>query len=211
MIKPGILTFIVGWAFAGIVVDECLCANPSPRLEAELAIAYRTLSGRTSVAIRRQSLQAGDPLTLELEFRCDGGAADVYDSFLCMHDPNRASLRIFDATGHFVGNALAKITSNENAPGRWVRVQEATITGRVLQIETGELTVLSSETRDMKDDRTSLKVLGPGKYSAQLVLFGRFLDVRVHGGESPVLRPGIDGSKEICRSNVLEIEVRSMR
>ncbi len=187
-----------------------------PKLGRELRLgapATGHFGGWASISADQHVVREGQPLTVESLFHCDSGSERVYDPFFCAGDGLRASLRVFDASEQFLGNVLSNVAFDVEPHQRWVGHREWTIMGRAVRVDAAGVTSYAAGTGPTDGDRALIASLGEGKYVIQLVLFWRFIDPRNASNDAPELRPNArgypepTGHEEICRSNVLEIEV----
>jgi hypothetical protein len=193
-------------------------AESRPMLRDELLLKflkYAHYAGRASIRTEQRVVMKSEQLAVEVRFECEQGDRDIYDAFFSTGDPVRAALRVFDEKGNYVGNALTAVPCAPPGRQRWLYVPAIpgrTTIGRAVRIETGDRTALAVIG---KGDRALLARLGPGKYQLQFVLFWHFLDPPTdpdrgdYAPRPPSLNipPSLDESEEICRTDVLQIEV----
>jgi hypothetical protein len=183
-------------------------AIDSPKLGTELRLensSTGTLMGTAVVTVEQQWARAGEALKAEVQFRWEAGGG-IFDPFFSSGDPARASLRVFDASGRFVGNALHEVRCDVLLSELWVAAQPGTVMGRRICLPTGiEANYRGLESVPVEESVRPLH-LGIGKYSLQLVLHGRFLDTHLDGGLTP-RSAQVNHDKEICRSHPVEVEV----
>ncbi|SRR6266481_1713018 len=183
--------------------------RPAPQLLPEARLGDPNsgdISGRSTIAAQSREVRVGEPLDVEVRFHCDGFRSNfVYDPFFCSGESDRAAARVFDESGRYVGNALARVVDGAEDRERWRLVEHKTVVGRTVRVPTAKHTVY--EQNGTGGGMSSIiQTLGEGNYLAQFVLCGRFIDRRDKDGVTRRQRVE-DPTAEICCSNVLKISI----
>lgn len=188
---------------SGDRADGNASTTRNSRISWELKPGYDYLhyskSIKATLSVDHQRIFEGGAIDFEVRFDNPGSVVFLYNPFFYPNIPLPAALAVFDSNEHFVGDLLAgdphlPFTGRRSTIDRdWIILRTSDYVGAHL-IQTSQ--VAPTDVRQP----IGMRLLAPGKYTVQLILFRAFAETDPYWKRTLPM-------DELFRSNLVQIEI----